>query len=302
MKILLTGSSGRIGRAIFVRLCAEHRIIGIDSAPSSTTQIVASIEDSALLRRALDGIDAVIHVAALHAPHVAFFDDARFEAINVRATKTLAALAVEAGVKTFIFTSTTALYGAVDTALPGARWITEHTPPVPRTIYHHSKLRAEAALREIAESSTLAVNVIRMSRCFPEPAPLMSTYRLHRGVDARDVADAHAKALLLNAPGYRCFLVSGATPFLPEDAAALACNAAAVIELRCPELALAFQRRSWTLPQTIDRVYCPEHTIRALNWQPQYGYNEVLAQLDRRSAEVLPVRSPSRHRWSRNSI
>jgi UDP-glucose 4-epimerase len=294
MKILITGATGRVGRATYIRLCAEHEVIGFDSAPSSTSDIVGSIEDVDSICGALRGVDAVIHTAAIHAPHVGHFAEERFEAINVEATGTLAQLAADAGARTFVFTSTTALYGSASMLNGRAAWIDEETKPVPRTIYHRTKLKAESLLEEHALKSGLSVTAIRMSRCFPEPAPVMAAYRLHRGIDVRDVADAHAMAVLTPAPGFRRFVVSGSTPFLPQDTEWLFKNASEVIELRCPELAAAFHRRKWKLPSSIDRVYSAALGTHELNWEPKYGFEEVLAQFDRRSLEVLPPR----HNWS----
>jgi nucleoside-diphosphate-sugar epimerase len=134
-----------------------------------------------------------------------------------------------------------------------------------------------------------------MARCFPEAAPLMAAYRLHRGVDARDVASAHALALRPVATPWRCFVISGATPFRAEDAAALKHDAPAVIARRAPELARAFAARGWALPASIDRVYCPAAAQRELGWTPRFGAAEVLRQLDERSADVLP---PQGGHWS----
>lgn len=290
MKILITGAAGRVGRATYIALCTEHEVVGLDSAPSSTSDVVASIQHSDAVRRALRGVDAVIHVAAMHAPHVGRVSDDAFEAINVAATESLARLAMEAGARTFVFTSTTALYGYASTPSGRAAWIDEDTAPLPRTIYHRTKIQAESALQAIALETGLSVTTVRMSRCFPEPAPSMAAYRLHRGVDVRDAADAHAMAVASPAPGYRRFVVSGRTPFLPEDADALMKNAPEVIERRCPELAEAFHRRKWKLPQSIDRVYSAARAMHALDWQPENGFEEVLKQLDRRSLEVLPAR------------
>lgn len=293
MKVLITGAAGRIGRATYISLSAEHEIIGFDRAPSSTSDVVGSIEDIDSIRAALRGVDAVIHIAAIHAPHVGHFAEEVFEAINVAATERLARLAAEAGARTFVFTSTTALYGSASTPNGRAAWIDEGTLPLPRTIYHRTKLKAEFLLEEVALKSELSVKVIRMSRCFPEPAPIMAAYRLHRGIDVRDVADAHAVAALSPSPGFRRYVVSGSTPFLPEDTDRLLKNASEVIEMRCPEMAAAFHRRSWKLPSSIDRVYSPDLASQELNWEPKYGFEEVLAQLDRRSLEVLPPR----HNW-----
>lgn len=286
MKILVTGSTGRVGRAIYIQLCTEHDVIGFDIAPSSTADVVASIQDERAVAGALRGVEAVVHVAALHAPQVGHRADKDFEAINVAATRSLARLAIEAGVRRFVFTSTTALYGAGAAEGEPAAWVTEETVPRPRTIYHRTKLAAEQELERHA--GALAITALRMSRCFPEPAPLMAAYRLHRGVDARDVADAHCAALEWEGPGFRKFIVSGATPFVRSDAAGLGTDAAERIRKRAPELAAAFDARRWPLPSRIDRVYDPSKSIAGLGWTPRFGFEEVLAELDRRSAEVLP--------------
>ena len=107
-----------------------------------------------------------------------------------------------AGVRRFVFTSTTALYGAASKPRNSAGWVDEDLEPRPETIYHRTKVAAEALLEEAARRGRLAVTVLRMSRCFPEPAPVMAAYRLHRGVDARDVADAHALALEAALPAF----------------------------------------------------------------------------------------------------
>ncbi len=288
MKILLTGSSGRIGRAIFCRLADRHQVVGLDSAPASTTQLVGEIDDETLLSHAFEGVEAVIHTAALHAPHVGLRPDAEFERVNVAATRLVARLAREHGVPRFVFTSTTAVYGA--RVQDGAcAWVDEDTSPEPRTIYHRTKLAAERVLLEQAGRSGLAVRVLRMSRCFPEPAPLMAVYRLHRGVDARDVADAHARALCNSGPDYRCFVISSRTPFRPEDRVLLARDAPAVLQSRAPELVSLFAQRGWALPRQIDRVYDAGRAAAELGWTPRYGFEEVLRELDSGSPEVLPA-------------
>ncbi|MBB3316673.1 nucleoside-diphosphate-sugar epimerase [Rhizobium sp. BK181] len=130
-----------------------------------------------------------------------------------------------------------------------------------------------------------------MSRSFPEPADVMAAYRLHRGVDIRDVADGHVLALTNEGAPFQRHILSGSTPFAVEDCEALAGDAASVIRLRCPGLAAEFQLRGWSLPTSIDRVYDPAAAIRDLNWSPRFGFDEVFAQLDRRSLEVMPLGS-----------
>lgn len=292
MRVLVTGSAGRIGRAVYVRLAREAEVVGLDRTPASTVDVVGDLCDPFLLRHALRNIDAVVHVAALHAPHVGHIAEAEFDRINVHATAALLDIAARLGVQRFVFTSTTALYGAASRHPTRAVWVDEELVPKPLSIYHRSKLAAEQVLSQFLRSTPLAITILRMSRCFPEAAPLMAGYRLHRGIDARDVADAHVRALAETAPGLRRYIVSGATPFLPQDLDELLADAAAVLRRRAPALVEAFARRGWNLPRSIDRVYSPQRAMDALGWKPRYGFEEVLRMLDDESSEVLP---PMRH-------
>lgn len=289
MKVLVTGASGRIGRALMVRLARDHQVQGLDRAPSSTAHWVGDFGDTDLLQRALQGVDAVVHAAALHAPQVGRVPDAEFQRCNVDATRGLAALACAAGVGHFVYTSTTALYGAAATPARSAGWVDEATVPQPRTIYHHSKLAAEQLLAGFAQAGAFGLTVLRIARCFPETAPVMAAARLHRGVDARDVADAHACALATARPGVRLYVISGATPFRRADLQALKADAPALLRQRAPALAQAFAERGWALPASIDRVYSPARAMQELGWQPRLGFASVLRQLDDESSEVLPA-------------
>ena len=285
MKVVLTGSSGRIGRAIFGALAGAHEVVGIDRTVFSTTHIVGDCTDRALLESALEGAYAVIHTAGPHAPHVGIVPDAEFERVNVEGTRTLIEVARTSGVRRIVYTSTTALYGhAIE---PGkCSWIDEATEPLPRTIYHRTKLAAEALLADAADEA-LGVRVLRMSRCFPEAAPLMALYRLHRGIDARDVGEAHALALAHEGAAFERFVISGATPFVSGDCDELAHDAPAVIRARSPQLAAAFNERGWKLPKTIDRVYSSARAQGELDWKPTRDWREVIAQLDSGDIEVL---------------
>ena len=290
MKVLITGVAGRVGGAVRARLQAAHAVQGLDRLAAAGVDHLGDLADGALLARAVDGIDAVVHCAALHAPQVGRVDEREFQRVNVDATLALWRAARDAGARRFVFTSTTALYGSEAAAAGRAAWITEQTPPRPRSVYHRSKLAAEQALREATSGGGPAVTVLRMSRCFPEPAPLMAVYRLHRGIDLRDVAEAHALALAdVPALPWRCFVVSGATPFARADAERLWHDAPALLRERVPALARAFVQRGWPLPASIDRVYVPDAAMQAWAWRPRHGWPAVLQQLDAGASEVLPA-------------
>jgi len=288
VRIVVTGASGRVGRAIHVCLSPGHEVIGYDRAPSSTADVVGALDDEALLRRTLLHADTVVHTAALHAPHVGIVPDAEFERINVAGTRALIEAARAGGVGRIVFTSTTALYGAAAEGTDQAAWIDEDTPPQPQTIYHRTKLAAEALLREAADAGGPSVRILRMSRCFPEPAQVMAAFRLHRGVDARDVARAHALAVVHAGRPHHTWVISGATPFLREDARELARDAARVIRRRAPALAVMCAARGWPLPASIDRVYDAARAERELGWRARHGHEAVFECHDLGYSEVLP--------------
>ncbi len=291
MKIAVTGASGRIGRAIHFKLCREHEVVGIDRSVSSATAYLGEIDDYKLLTKAFNGAEAVIHTAALHAPHVGIYDDSEFLRINVEGTKTVLRAAIDCGVRAMVFTSTTALYGHASQHPDRATWIDETTTPEPDSIYHRTKLEAESVL-EAEACPDFKVTTLRMSRCFPEPAPLMAVYRLHRGIDARDVAHAHRLALTNPGKSYRMFVLSGATPFTQADCMALKQTPAMVLRNRCPPICRLFETRNWEFPKSIDRVYDSSLAQRTLGWIPSYGFEEVAHLLDAEISEVLPERAP----------
>lgn len=288
MKIAVTGTSGRIGRAIHFTLCREHDVVGLDRSVSSVTTHLGEIDNYKLLTKAFKGVDAIVHVAALHAPHVGIYEDSEFYRINIEGTKKVFRAAIDCGVQALVFTSSTAVYGHASQHLDRATWIDETTIPQPKSIYHRTKLEAEQFLKAEA-SRNLKVTTLRMSRCFPEPAPIMAMYRLHRGIDARDVAEAHRLALIWPEEDYRMFILSGGTPFAPADCRALKQTPEKVLRQKCQSVCDLFASRQWKLPESIDRVYDSSLAQQMLGWTPSYGFEEVALLLDAHIPEVLPA-------------
>jgi len=287
-KIVITGSSGRIGRALHWKLCRDYEVIGIDVSPSSATSARVDIRVYDQLVRSFAGADTVFHAAALHAPHVGIASEKEFYEINVHATEKVCQAALVSGVSQIIFTSTTALYGYSNNDKAKAVWVNEQTEPQPKTIYHKTKLEAERLIQEYA-GNALAIRVIRMSRCFPEPAQLMAVYRLHRGVDYRDVADAHLLAgQVEKKKKFDTYVISANTPFLESDSQWLFENPESVIRQRHPLLAKEFDARGWKFPASMDRVYDSSYAEKELGWRSKRGPLEVIRQFDDHDFEVLP--------------
>ena len=88
MRILVTGSAGHLGEAL-VRVLrdAGEDVRGADLLPSPYTDVVGSIADRDVARRAVAGVDAVLHAATLHKPHVGSHARRDFVDANITATR-----------------------------------------------------------------------------------------------------------------------------------------------------------------------------------------------------------------------
>ncbi len=104
----------------------------------------------------------------------------------------------------------------------------------------------------------------------------MAWYRLYRGIDRRDVAEAHARALGRSGPP-ATYLIGGVTPFLREDCAQLMTEAGVAIERRCPGLIDRMAAKGWHKPPSIDRVYDSSLAAEELGFVPRYGIESCLA-------------------------
>jgi UDP-glucose 4-epimerase len=82
----------------------------------------------------MDGVGTVFHPATLHKPHVATHGRQEFVDVNVTGTLNLLEGAVAAAVESFVFTSTTSVYGDALAPPVGAPavWVTEEVTPVPK--------------------------------------------------------------------------------------------------------------------------------------------------------------------------
>jgi UDP-glucose 4-epimerase len=275
LRILITGSSGRIGTAVCERIAREAEVVGLDLSPGPWTTALGDITDAKLVESLIRRVDAIVHVAALLTPHVGCRSEEEFRRVNVEGTQILLAAALRTGVRRFVLTSTTSVYGCTSRPKDRALWVTEELAPYPEDIYDLTKLEAECSCRE-ASGPDLSVVVLRMSRCFEEPDPLLAFYRLYRGVDRRDVAEGHWLAATVALEGFEILNLSAETPFQAEDVDLLWTDPWRVIDERAPGVRGAFLQRGWDLPQRIDRVYVIGKARRVLGYRPQFGVRAVL--------------------------
>ena len=301
MRILLTGSSGWLGRFLAPRLRqAGHEVIGLDVAPGPDTVIVGTVADHKLVERAFGehDIEAVIHAGALHKPDIARYRKQAFVDVNVTGTLNLLEAASAAACDRFVFTSTTSLMisEAIRAGRAGgatrAAWLTEDFGPLePRNIYGVTKRAAEQLCALHHREHGLPIVVLRTARFFPEED---DTHRelsgpnqkanefLNRRLTVEDCAEAHLAALD-RAPevGFGLYIVSAPPPFAREEAQALIEDAPAAIARRFPQAAELYARAGWRLPQHIDRVYDASRLERELGFRCRTDFAAVLAALER---------------------
>jgi UDP-glucose 4-epimerase len=295
MKFLVTGSAGHLGEALVRTLRdAGREVVGLDLLASPFTTHVGSIVDRACVRRAMPGVDTVLHTATLHKPHVATHSRQDFIDTNITGTLNLLEEAQDAGVSSFVFTSTTSVFGDALVPPPGAPagWVTEAMRPIPKNIYGVSKTAAEDLCQLFHRNHKLPCIVLRTSRFFPEQdddaearqayadANIKSNEFLFRRVDLEDVVSAHLKAAA-RAPalGFARYIISATTPFTPADLPDLRADAARVVRQRVPGFEAEYARRGWKMLAQIDRIYVNAKARQELGWEPRQNFASIIGRL-----------------------
>ncbi|EJD43822.1 NAD-dependent epimerase/dehydratase [Auricularia subglabra TFB-10046 SS5] len=299
-KVLVTGSSGHLGTGLMLHLpTIGYGAVGIDLLPAELTAEIGDISSLDFLKAVFEKHRPthIIHTAALHKPHVESHSVADFVSTNVQGTVNLLDLAVQYGVKAFVFTSTTSTFGkALQPAVAGgaAVWIDEGVVPVPKNIYGVTKVCAEDICSLYHAKHGLPVAVLRTARffpeqddseavrsAFPEDENVKVNELCYRRADLFDVVTAHVCALQ-RAPAIKWgrYIISAPPPF-PHDTATLerlGRQASEVLESLVP-FSDVYGARGWKFFDHLDRVYDSGRAVRELGWKPLYTFSRALACL-----------------------
>lgn len=233
MNILVTGANGFIGQALCpalqrrghaVRKAVRNRHAASHSGAQEGTIALGNIDEHTDWSRALQGVDAVIHLAArVHVMQESAGDPlAAFRRVNVAGTEHLARAAAAVGVKRLVYVSSIKVNGE-ETAPDGK--FSEDGAPAPQDPYGVSKLEAEQALHRVAAETGLEVVIVRPPLVYGPgvkgnfrqmlkvlgsgvPLPLASVRNLRSLVYVENLADALIACTTHPAAAGQIYLVS----------------------------------------------------------------------------------------------
>ena len=214
-RVLVTGATGGLGLAVVAALAAQGHIVRATGRRRDVAGrlkamgaefVPADLNDPATLPALVEGVDGVIHAAALSSP---WGPHADFQRINVDATRHLLAAARAAGVRCFVFVSSPSVY-----ARPADQLDLRETDPInPRPMNAYAATKGEAERAVLAASNDAMASVAIRPRAIvgPDDSVLLprvlrlvrrGRFPLVRGgqalielTDARDAASALVRAL-----------------------------------------------------------------------------------------------------------
>ena len=285
MKVLVTGAAGNAGQATCMALAktgAEIRMADVTPPPPECMGLgefvrcdTRSPEDA---QKAVEGVDAVIHLAAWHCAHVPPVSDATIFAVNVDGTFNLFQAARERKIQAMIYASSMA-YG----------W---------GSVYGVTKVIGEDLCRTYHETTGASVAMLRYHDFVPKSYLAFGVKLLRNGVDRRDVGNATvAAALAALERKFDLFRTIVHTDHhLPAEVFS---NFGALGLDWCESQVLGsvdlLAKYDLVLPEHVERHDLSE-AKSLTGWAPQYGFIEFLEDLkarDSRGEDVRSLWSPS---------
>ena len=227
MKVLVTGATGFVGRAVVSRLRSAGLSVRTSSRSNDPNNpgehVIADLERPSTLDSLTAGCDAVIHLAArTHQTGSAADEARRYRSANVEATARLVDAALRTGVGRFVYVSSIKVNGE---STDGRAPFSADEAPNPQDWYGASKREAEDLLRDATRSSAMDHVIVRPPLVYGPgvlanfaalvraverrmPLPLASIDNARSLVSVQNLADLVVTATTAEAACRRTFLVS----------------------------------------------------------------------------------------------
>lgn len=222
-RVLVTGGAGYVGSALVPALLGDgHEVRVLDlylygepleaCAGPRLEEIKGDLRDAGLVRRAMKGVDAVVHLACISNDPSFELNPALGKSINFDAFEPLVRLAKEAGVRRFVNASTSSVYGVSE-----APNVAEEHPLEPLTDYSRFKALCEPILHDAASPGfapvtvrpatvcgwaerlrlDLVVNILTAHAYFSGKIKVLGGSQMRPNIHIDDMVDAYRRMLAL---------------------------------------------------------------------------------------------------------
>jgi len=273
--VLLTGGCGLLGRTLAPLLAAKYSVthFEVSDPGDGLPWIQGDLRDGATVAKACCGMDAVVHVAALHGRSWADAgDDVGFQ-VNVVGTKNLLEGSVAAGVGRVVFTSSIWATGHDRPPAPYLP-IDEDLPRQPAELYGLSKVLGEEMCRYATANHGTSTIILRPGGIRPaddfrpfDPALLFGA------VDVRDVAQAHMLALQAREDlRHNVFVITADSPMCRVDLSAYQHDPARTLDALIPGVGQLVEDASVVLPARAE-WYTIEKAQALLGYEPTFNFD-----------------------------
>jgi nucleoside-diphosphate-sugar epimerase len=284
-KVLVTGGSGKLGRAVLRDLVAHgYDVLNIDQqalpdpiCPSVRIDLTNFGEVAATMLGGVDErkgpFDAVVHLAAIPAPGLAA--NARTFANNVPTTYNVFEASRLAGIKNIVFASSETVLGLPFDTPPPYAPVDEEYYPRPESAYSLGKLLDETMAAQFCRwDPTLRIVGLRFSNvmyaedyaAFPrfDADPRSRKWNLWGYIDARDGAQAVRRSIQADFTGFEAFIIANADTVMSRS------NMSLLAEV-FPDVPT---KGNLTANGTLLSI---EKAKRMLGYSPQYSWRNELA-------------------------
>lgn len=273
MKVLVTGAAGNVGQVVCRMLAASGEEVRMADVKPPTKENMGSgifvrcdVRTPDDAQHAVQGMDAVIHLAAWHYAHVPPVSDASIFATNVDGTFHLLQACREHGVQAIVYASTMAIgWGSV---------------------FSVSKVIGEELCRMHQETTGAAVAILRYHDHLPKSYLAYGARLFRSGVDRRDVATATVAAVRAAVEKrFRLFRTivhthHGLPEWVQNDFKKYGLD---WCKKRVPEAEDLIKKYDISLPDVIEQHDLSD-AKKTLGWQPAIGFIQFLEDLKERDA------------------
>lgn len=274
MRVLLTGGSGLVGTRLAPLLAEGHDVTHFEMRDpgDGLPWIEGDLLDHEAVREAVEGMDAVMHVAAIHGPNWRKLGDHAMFECNVMGTQNVVDAAVRAGVERLVFTSSISAMGHGQGTPAPYLPIDEQLPRGPADLYGQSKALGEEICRFAIARHGLSAVILRPGFICDEACTFPDTWRLLSCmVDVRDVATAHVAALECDMIHHGAFLVTADSPLARIAPLRFFADRRGCLEELFAGIGEHLDKGAFD-PARIDEWYTVDLARQLLGWEPQHNF------------------------------